>query len=65
MTSSHRPRGLQPRDEILVDHGEVAAHVRLDEQVPVDGFDRSGDPTMVAMVAAGAIASTLELRLPC
>ena len=43
ITSSHRPRSLELADQVLVDHGEVAAHVGLHEQVAVGRLDGLGD----------------------
>jgi hypothetical protein len=56
---------LEVLDEVGVDDRELAGEVGLDVQVLVVGSMDWETPTMLEIVAVGAMAMVLELRMPC
>ena len=64
ITSSHRPRRLRSRTRYSLTTVNSPDRLDLTDRLPKQGSIDASTPMMLEMVAVGAIATQLELRMP-
>ena len=65
ITSSHRPSAFRSRTRYSLTIVNSPDRFDLTDRLPNDGSIEALTPTMLEMVAVGAIATQFELRMPC